>query len=139
MPMTAKEYLRQPFKLDRKLRVLQEKVDKLRSALDYRSPSLGGTGGSSGSERIPDTISKIVEYEQRADKLRAEYVQTFVEVDKTISAVTEETLHEVLERRYLLYQCWDQIAAEMHYSERHIKRLHGNALEKVKMSLNVTL
>lgn len=126
--MTAKEYLRQAYKMDKRIRILQGKVDKLRSALEYHSPSLEGSRGGGSADRMPDTISKIMEYEQHAEQLRAEYVKKYIEIDKAIHSIEDEKLREVLERRYLLYQKWEQIAQEMHRDLRWVYRLHGKAL-----------
>lgn len=130
--MTAKEYLRQAYKMDKRIRILQGKVDKLRSALEYHSPSLEGGGGSGSADRMPDTISKIMEYEQHVQQLQAEFVNKYTEIDKAIHSVENANQREVLERRYLLYQKWEQIADEMHYSLQNVFKLHGMALQKIK-------
>jgi hypothetical protein len=131
--MTAKEYLRQAYKMDKRIRILQGKVDKLRSALEYHSPSLEGGGGSGSADRMPDTISKIMEYEQHAAQLQAAYVDKYIEIDRAIHSVEDDTMREVLERRYLLYQKWEQVADEMHKDIRWIYRLHGRALDCIKI------
>ena len=132
--MTAKEYLQQAYKMDKRIRILQGKVDKLRSALEYHSPSFDSCGGGSSADRMPDTISKIMEYEQHAAQLQAEFVDTYTAIDKAIHSVEDETLREVLERRYLLYQKWEQIAQEMHRDLRWVYRLHGKALSCIKVN-----
>jgi DNA-directed RNA polymerase specialized sigma subunit len=74
----------------------------------------------------------LSEYEQRAAVVRAEYIQKFNEIDNVIRNVQSPIQREVLERRYLLYQHWGQIAEEMHYSERHVFRVHNAALQQLK-------
>ena len=81
----------------------------------------------------------IVDYERQLQELQKQLVTRYIEIDGVISKVDDEPLREVLERRYLLYQKWDQIAAAMSYSERHVHRLHSAALQLINMSLNVTL
>lgn len=134
--MTKKEYLMQVYKMDRRIRILQGKVEKLRAGLEYHSPSFesGGSGGS--PDKMPDTLSKIMEYEQHAAQLQAAYIDKYLEIEKIIRSVKDDRLREVLERRYLLYQKWDQIASEMNYTLRRTYQLHGDALQKI--SLNFT-
>ena len=132
--MTAKEYLSQAYKMDKRIRIIEAKAEKLRSAIEYSPPSLSGTGGGSSADRMPDTISKIVEYEQRVAELRALYVEKYIEIDKAIRSVQSLTQREVLERRYLLYQKWQQIADEMNYSIQNIYILHGKGLQKIRLN-----
>ena len=131
--MTAKEYLSQVRKMDSRLRLIGQKVERLRSVLEYRSPSLEGAGGGGNADRLPDTVALIVEYEQQAEKLREEYIGKFREIDRAIAAVPDAVLREVLERRYLFYQRWEQIAEEMNRDLRWIYRLHGRALSYIEV------
>lgn len=131
--MTKKEYLSQVYKMDKRIRILQGKVEKLRASLEYHSPSLESGGGGGSPDKMPDTISKIMEYEQHAAQLQAAYVDKYIEIDRAIHSVEDDTLREVLERRYLLYQKWEQIAQEMHKDIRWIYRLHGRALDCIKI------
>lgn len=125
--MTAKERLKQVAAMDSRLRLEREKLERLRAAVEYRSPSFEGAGG--GSDKS-DAVSRLIEMEQRYDKLAAEYIALYDETDALIKAVDGDVLSEVLERRYLLYQKWEQIAEEMHRDIRWVYRLHGKALEK---------
>lgn len=131
--MTKKEYLSQVYKMDKRIRILQGKIEKLRASLEYHSPSLESGGGGGSPDKMPDTISKIMEYEQHAAQLQAAYVDKYIEIDRAIHSVEDDTLREVLERRYLLYQKWEQIAQEMHKDIRWIYRLHGRALDCIKI------
>jgi hypothetical protein len=57
--MTAKEkkdYLRQIYRLDRRIELDRRKIEKLRAVLDYKPPS-GGSGSGGSADRIPDTSS----------------------------------------------------------------------------------
>lgn len=135
--MTKKEYLSQVYKMDKRIRILQGKVEKLRASLEYHSPSLESGGGSGSPDKMPDTISKIMEYEQHAAQLQAAYVDKYIEIDRAIHSVEDDTLREVLERRYLLYQKWEQIAQEMHFTERRTFQLHGKALQKISLNFSI--
>lgn len=132
--MTAKEYLQQAYKMDRRIRIIEAKAEKLRAALEYSPPSFSGAGSGSSADRMPNMISLIVEYEQRAVQLRTEYVEKYIEIDKAIRSIQHPAQREVLERRYLLYQKWQQIADEMHYSVQNVYILHGKALQKIRLN-----
>ena len=132
-----KEFLRQAYKLDRRIRITLGKAEKLRGVLEYSPPSSEGSGGGSAADRVPDTISKIIEYEAKADELKAKYVEVFFKIEKTIMSVDDSSEREVLERRYLLYQKWEQIAEEMNYTERRVYQLHGKALQKISLYFSI--
>lgn len=128
--MTAKEYLKQIYRLDRRIELDRRKIEKLRAVLDYKPPS-GGSGSGSSADRIPDTLAKIIEYEEQAERLTKRYIELYIEIEKAIAAVSDPVLREVLERRYLLYQKWEEIADAMHRDLRWIYRLHGKALQQL--------
>ena len=128
--MTTKEYLRQIYRLDRRIELDRCKIEKLRAVLDYKPPS-GGSGSGSSADRIPDTLAKIIEYEEQAERLTKRYIELYIEIEKAIAAVSDPVLREVLERRYLLYQKWEEIADAMHRDLRWVYRLHGKALQQL--------
>lgn len=133
----VKAYLRQAYKLDKRLQREQMKLEKLRSAIEYRSPSFEGAGGHGSGDKIGSAVTNIIERGQRVDELTALYTAKYEEIEQTIHSLHDDVLEEVLELRYLQYMKWEEIADRMNYTERHAKRLHGIAL--LKMSLNVTL
>lgn len=135
--MTAKEYLRQVYKLDRRIRITIGKAEKLREMLEYSPPSAEGSGGGSTADRMPDMISKIMEYEQKATELKAKYIDIFLEVEKAIMTVKDSSEREVLERRYLLFEKWEQIADAMNYTERRVFQLHGKALKNISLNFSI--
>lgn len=133
--MKPKEYLSQAYKIDRRIKIIRAKIDKINKSADECN--------------VPDnTRDKIKEYEDRSNKLVSLLVDKRIEIDKAIQAVDDDIQREVLERRYLLYQRWDTyydeisgeyvkgIADSMGYSQRQIYRIHGEALKKIKMSPN---
>lgn len=130
--MTTKDYLRQIKKLDNRIEIDRRKIEKLRAVLDYKPPS-GGSGSGSSADRIPDTLAKIIEYEEQAERLKKIYIEIYETAEQAVKAVEDPVLREVLERRYFLYQKWEEIAKEMNRDIRWIYRLHGRALNEVKI------
>ena len=131
----VKSYLRQAYKLDKRLQRERRNLEKLKSAAEYRSPGFDSCGGNGSGDRIAESVSRIIEEEQRVQELTDIYTAKYLEIEQTIKGIGNDTLEEVLELRYLHSKSWEDIAQRMNYSERHITRLHGIALQK--MSLNV--
>lgn len=129
----VKTYLRQAYKLDKRLQREQMKLEKLRSAVEYRSPVFDGIGGGGDGDTIGRAVESILERAEHVNELTAKYTECYKQIDDAIHAIGDETLTEVLERRYLLYQKWEDIAHDMHRDLRWIYRLHGKALAKIKI------
>ena len=51
------------------------------------------------------------------------------EVKAVIQKVPDYRYRDVLDKRYISGETWEQIAVEMNYSYMHICRLHGEALK----------
>ena len=84
------------------------------------------TGGS-------DTIS--AEYLKKLAELEKAMMETRRKTDALIDGLTVQSEREIITRRYLICQTWEQIADIMNYSVRQVTRIHHKAL--AKMSLNV--
>lgn len=131
--MTPKEYLSRAQLYDRKLNLIRMKLEKLRSILEYHSPDFDTSGHSSCPDRITASVAKIMEYEKAAKHLSEEYIKIYTDIEKAIRTIPDPTLSEVLERRYLLYQKWEEIARDMNRDLRWVYRLHGKALAQIKI------
>ena len=78
----------------------------------------------------------LADYEAEADRLLQEMNVARQRAESLIASVPEQSQREVLTRRYIIGQRWEDIACVMNYSRQHITRLHGYALQN--MCLNVT-
>lgn len=107
--MTTKEFLMQPFKL-------QKRIIRLRRKLEQETKEAAKLILLAKEEEL------ILIYNQKTQDVKA-----------AIYKINDHRYKEVLERRYLLFQKWDQIALAMAYDSRYIFRLHGYALKKIKM------
>ena len=78
----------------------------------------------------------LADYEAEADRLLQEMNAARQRAESLIASVHEQSQREVLTRRYIIGQRWEDIAVSMNYSRQHVTRLHGYALHN--MCLNVT-
>lgn len=146
--MTAKEYLNQAYKLDRKADMILQKADAMRKSLYGRGQSYESGGHSDSSDSIAKAVAKVVDYEQKADEVINKLVDKRIEIENTINMISDPVQREVLERRYLLYQSWDgfydKISGQyikgiyeiMGYSRSQVFKYHQKGLEVAKMRLN---
>lgn len=130
----AKRYLKQIEKLDKRLARELRNLDKLRSSAEYHSPSFEGSGSGGSGDRLSESVSRIIEQEERVQQLTDTYTRKFLEIEQAIKAIGNDKQEEVLELRYLHYKKWEEIASVMKYSLENVYKLHGKALQKITLN-----
>ena len=112
---------------------------------DYERLLIGGKSirydsDGSKSERkgnpIENAYCQLADYKAEADKLLKEMSSAREHTERLINTVANPVQREVLTRRYIIGQRWEDIAESMNYSRQHVTRLHGYALKT--LCLNVT-
>ena len=140
--MTPKEYLQQSRHAVERARSALEHLQELQTMATRTTPIYGGEGGGqhqSGDEKLCNAVERIIEAKNRVSDELEMLEATEREVVKTIDSVTDNALNTLLYKRYINGKTFEQIAVEMNYSYYHVvHRLHPEALEAVKMLLNVT-
>ena len=56
------------------------------------------------------------------------------EVECAVAAVEDATLREILTQHYICACDFKEIAERLHYSPRHVRRLHRTAIESIPLS-----
>lgn len=131
-----KEYLSgYKYAKKREKRIL-EQIQKLR--LDVMFPCLQGDGMPRGSSQ-----SDLSDYMERRDELEEELKQEmlnaiteYTEIHKAIQKMKSEEEKEILERKYLMRQTWEEIAEHMEYGRTTVIRKHGDALINFEIPQN---
>ena len=132
--MTAKEYLQQAYKLERQIKLDELKLEAMRSSVYGSSINYEYSGGQNGQkDGFSLALANVMAYETYVKGEIYTLTQKRVEIEKTINTVSDDVQKEILTRRYLLYQKWELIAVEMDRDLRWIYRLHGKALENLKI------
>lgn len=131
--MTAKEYLRQIRSCDRTITNKLEEVTKLNELmLNVTSAWKSDVVQSGGSgDKLGDTVAKIIDLQKEINEEIDRLVDLRREVMATIDKVEGSDLRDILYRRYLRFESWEEIAVGTAYTYRHVLRLHGIALKKV--------
>lgn len=132
--LEAKEYLSQAFDVDRKIERTILKIEKMKSSLYGKSSNYSERSGdnSQNENSVENTVLKVIEYEERKDKLIDVLVGLKLEIEGVINKIPNEKYKDILERRYLLFQKWEEIAEELNYSVQWIHKLHRRALTEVQ-------
>lgn len=131
---TKKRYLK---RYRRKLEVierLKERVRALDSKIEsLRSPSLSGMPRGGKAVTSEDMVADKIDLERRIGALRLEAGKARREILDLIDQVDDVRRGEVLEDYFIYGMSFGQIAEEMGYTERHIIRLYGEALDMITL------
>lgn len=132
--MAVKEFLSKMRNIDLLINCKLEQVAELRNLL---------TGGavrydtekvqtSFESDRMTDTIAKIIELEKKIDSDIDELVDMKIRARELIEKLDDDREKVVLYKRYFDGKSFEQISVECDYSWRWVHVLHGNALRKLE-------
>lgn len=131
-----KNKLRSAYTLQRLVDAGLAELQNLRDSAGKITPAYSlAPGGGGNGQRIENDTAKIVDLENTlaADKKRL--AETIAEIKQLIALVDEPLLNRILDKRYLQYQKWEQIAVDLRYSWKQIHRLHSEALDVVLKNL----
>lgn len=136
--MRAKEFLRQAFCLDRRIRSDLDEIRELRElAESVSSPQLGEKVQTSPSNIAPfaRSIEKIVDLQSKISSEVDRLVDLKTEIRNVIESVPDDDQKMLLRYRYIHFHTWEEISAEMNYGLRWTYILHGRALDSVNKIL----
>ena len=133
--MNAKEYLSQAFHIDQRINSKLEQVMKLRETLTKATATLSDMPRSDtpNVHRLEDTICKIIDLENEINHDIDKLVDLKREARDVIGQLSAPDQQLILELRYLCYKTWEEIADELGYCPSNIYRLHGRALEILRV------
>ena len=96
-----------------------------------QSPVPGARGGN--EQRLQEVISEIADIRKEINEQTARMLRKQREIAFVIAGVSVPELRTLLECRYLADMTWDEIAGKLHYSRRHLTRLHMKALQALDL------
>lgn len=125
---TLKSYL----SLCREIEILQqERAELLNGGLGAVSND-GLPHGSGVSNPTADIAARAAGIAAELLQKLNECIDLRLQIEQAVNALNEPRERELMRRRYIEGQRWEQVAYEMNYSIDHIWRLHGRILEKIK-------
>lgn len=131
--MTAKEYLSQAHRLDQRIDAKIAQVASLNDLASKCSATLSGMprNPNHGGSTMADAVCKIIDLQEEINRDIDRLVDLKREIVDVIKAVEDTEYQILLEKRYLCFHTWEQIAVDMHYSGKWVQKLHDRALDTV--------
>lgn len=133
-----KEKLKGAMYAQRTLEGELDKLQELRCIAQKVTPAYSQSpgGGSGNAQKLENSIAKIIEQEKIIAECCNELCAQLAEVRALVALLPMGPMRLVMQRRYLNYQKWEQIAAELHYSWQNVHRLHSKALDYILHEVN---
>lgn len=140
--MTAKQYLRQAYRLNELINSDLAELEQLKVlSRSVSSPNLSGMP-SSGTRKqeapFVNAVMKIIELEKVIDAEIDRFVDLKKEIRDVINKVPDNSQKLVLKLRYIQFLKWESVAAEMDLSLKQVHRIHNEALKNVKLPFTET-
>lgn len=127
-----KQKLRSAYALQKLLEAEYMQLQNMRDNANKITPTYSlAPGGVSGGQRIENAVIKIADLENSIREDVEKLVAAIAEVWQLIACIEAPLLRAVMYKRYLCYQKWEQIAADLGYGLRGILKLHGKALNVI--------
>ena len=133
--MTAKDYLGQARFLDTRIDSKIQQVSRLRDLATKCTSTLSDMpkNPSPNQSNMETIICKIVDLENEINSDIDRLVDLKREIVGVIKEVENTDFQTLLEKRYLSYLTWEQIAKDMGFGIDNIFKLHRLALKNVKI------
>ena len=134
--MTAKEYLRQAYRLDHRIDSDIAEMERLREmACSIGAPGFEEHYNPNHPTEAPfvRAIEKVWKMEQKINTEIDRLVDLKAQIRSVIEAVSDPNERMVLRYRYIHNMTWERIGDELHAGETSIRRWHANALSHVVM------
>jgi len=140
--MTAKQYLRQAYRLNELINSDLEELAQLRSLSEsVPSPNLSGMP-SSGTRNTEPAFARYIDKIVDLEKIINDEIDRFVDLKKEIRCVINNVVDPneklVLRLRYIEFLKWEAVASSMDLSLKQIHRIHASALINVKIPYQET-
>ena len=118
--MTVKEYLNQAYRLDQRIDAKIAQISSLNDLATKCTATLSDMprNPNRGSTTMADAVDKIVDLQREINR----------DIDRLVDLDNPE-YQTILEKRYLCFMAWEQIAVDLGYDLRYLHKLHHRALD----------
>lgn len=131
--MTAKEYLTQAIRLDLGIETKIRQIEILNDLATSCTSVVGDTPRCSSDvvSRTEEAIINVIDLKNEVKSDVNDLVGLKREIMNVIKQSTDVEHRLLLEKRYLCFSTWEQIAVDLGYSIQHTYRIHGLALKEI--------
>lgn len=124
--------------LDMEIDTLIEESQSIRDMATRVTSTINDIPGAplKNNDRFQDTMVSLIDYECKINSRIDELVNLKQEINDIINKLPRLEHRIVLAKRYLQRKRWEQIAVEMKYEERQVRRFKTEALNEADKILS---
>lgn len=131
--MTAKEFMKQHERIVEKIRQIEIQIYDIEQTLGIKGVNYDSQPHGSGISQVTEsTATKLIELREMQRDLVDKLWTKRIEIERVIFMIEDATFAELLQRKYIRLQKWEDVAADMKFDNRYIYKLHGKALVEVE-------
>lgn len=116
----------------RRIERIKAEMEELR-AMKTSMASGGGSGRKGYKNDLSGRMARLDALEADKKKELCHMMEIHERIERAINSLENEQERDVLFYRYIKGLSWYETAEKMNYSKRQIYRLHGQALEHLKL------
>ena len=132
-----KEYLRRYRESVRMIRRIESELTELRAMKAGTAINYDGMPSGTRQSDLSDYAAELDRLERELIHERYQRINLYQGIERRIKNLESQNESDVLFYRYIKGLDWWAVAERMGYSERHITRLHGNALAHFELPKDV--
>ena len=114
------------------IRTLQAEKESLMGGYIVAARTTELPSGSRKSDPTAKMPEKVESIAAKIDRQLNRCMALRYEIEEAINKLENPTERLLMRKRYIEGKTWDKVAVEMNYTFRHIIRMHGQILQKMK-------
>lgn len=132
--MNAKDFLMRGINLERRVDTIKEQIEHYKSLVNDCSVTYSDSPKSTASNyKLEECTQKIMDLQEELCEAMADLVDVTCEISRAIQKIENYDYQDLLVKRYVLGEPWEKIATDLGYELRYIHKLHGRALQEIKI------
>ena len=132
--MNAKDFLMRGINLERRVDTIKEQIEHYKALVNACSVTYSDSPKSTASNyKLEECTQKIMDLQEELCEAMADLVDVTCEISRAIQKIENYDYQDLLVKRYVLGEPWEKIATDLGYELRYIHKLHGRALQEIKI------
>lgn len=132
--MNAKEFLSRGINLQRHIETIREQIEHYKCLLNNCTATYSDMPKSTDlNYKLEECTQKIMDLQHELADALANLADVNCAIAKTIREIKNYDYQDLLVKRYVFGEPWEKIATDLEYDLRYVHKLHGRALQEIKI------